>query len=157
VKLFSCITVCVGVCYGSIQKAVDKTKQSTSLNRRQPIAALPDVEQAIEVDNLRRYWYVSERCTVPSQHQRPAPPPLPPRIPSSPTHQHMAPPRSTSCEFRREYELLSEYQNAAAIVQLQTSPQGSTAVIIRTTTVTRVRTSDTNQHRRFNTIFVLAA
>ena len=107
-------------------KDANKTRDLTSsLDRRRPIVALPDVEQAIEIDNLRRYWYVSERSVLSQQCYRPPPPPPPPRRPS-PTplaaRAVASPPRSKSCEFRREYELAQDEQ-VAAVLQLQTSRQ----------------------------------
>lgn len=89
-----------------------------SLERRRPIVLLPDVEQAIEVDNLRRYWYVSERSV--HWRQPRLPPPPPPRRPS---------PRSQSCEFRREYELAEDHLHSPAVVQLHSSRQDGTQSI----------------------------
>jgi len=114
-------------------KEANKTRDLTSsLDRRRPIVALPDVEQAIETDNLRRYWYVSERSVLSEQYHRPPPPPPPPRR-HSPTPSAArgvaSPPRSTSCEFRREYELAQDEQ-IASVLQLQTSRQGGRLLML---------------------------
>jgi len=84
-----------------------------SLDRRRPIIVLPDVQRAIEVDNLRRYWYVSERSIVPPAQRHPHLHPAR-QPPSSHVHAGEVTRRhqqqqqqlvKTCCEFRREYEL----------------------------------------------------
>ena len=128
-------------------------RQSTwSLDRRRPIVVLPDVEQAIEIDNLRRYWYVSERSVLSQQFHRPPPQPPPGRPSPTPStlRQLTTPQRSKSCEFRREYELAEDRQSAA-VVQLQSSRQGGSclliALICRSRFVTARLMTDERQNR----------
>jgi len=109
---------------------------TSSLDRRRPIAALPDVEHAIEVDNLRRYWYVSERRVQSLQQPRcqhpPPARPSPPPSSSTSLYGVASPSRSRSCcEFRREYELAQDDQMMTqAVIQMPTSRQhGNIAAI----------------------------
>jgi len=89
---------------------------------------LPEVEQAIEVDNLRRYWYVSERSVLSSQFRRAPPPPPRPSPVTSTTRQVTTLPRSNlSCEYRREYEM-SQDDQVPAVVQLHSSRQDGIAI-----------------------------
>jgi len=86
---------------------------------------LPDVERAIEVDNLRRFWYVSER-SVPSRLPRRAAPQPPPPARLSPVSV------SRWCEYRRDYEHLL----VPAVLQLHGSrPPAGTAATHFTTTI----------------------